>query len=265
MYQMSQTYSIDQLVAPYFSQRDHHEISRYRLQDIPADFSSTSFINASEPFFSNYSSASSTGNFYNSKTNAPYHSFKAQPEYHFTPDHFLKPGTGGKFIGATEEVIQYVKEAFSAIFDKQLPENINLFILNAAEFRKLAPNPSTIGFSINRGQYGLISEIFVLNDSLGRVLLTIGHELGHVLTATLGNHHDEEAKAYAFSFLWMEKIKEHNIAGLGKAIITELPALNGLHDVAFGFVKKLLLLGKGIKEIYRGLVKGFISYRKSYF
>ena len=53
-------------------------------------------------------------------------------------------------------------------------------------------------------------------------MLTIGHELGHVLTKTLSRHHDEEAKAYAFSLVWIDAIKKNNIANLSGAIITEL-------------------------------------------
>ena len=124
---------------------------------------------------------------------------------------------------------------------------------------KIAPHPGTIGLSINRGKDGLTSEIFVLNDTLARVLLTLGHELGHVLTQTLDNPHDEEAKAYAFSLVWMKAIKEHDIAGLSDAIVTERPAENGLHNVAFGFVERLLQTGKEVGEIYVELIRKVIS------
>jgi len=240
MYQMSHNYSIDQLVAPYFSQRTFSGIAAEKYLDgqLPAI-----------PIYSPW--------LYSNKIKDNYHSV-------FSADLFLKPGTSGKFIGATEEIINYVTEAFSTIFNRSLPENINISVLDHHEFKKLAPHPSTVGLSVNRGQFGLPSDIFVLNDSLGRVLLTLGHELGHVLTPTLRNHHDEEAKAYAFSILWMEKIRENNIAGLSNSIITELPALNGLHDVAFGFVRKLLKAGKNALEVYTDLIKGLISYLDGY-
>src|SRR3989338_2086919 len=159
-----------------------------------------------------------------------YHLLAIQPEYHFVPDHFLKPGKEGIFVGKAEEVREFVEEAFEKIFQQQFPRNIKMSVLNQEEFRKIAPSPNTIGLSLNRGQHGLLSEIFILNDSLGRVMLTIGHELGHVLTKTLSNPHEEEAKAYAFSLLWMKVIQEHDIADLGEAIITERPAENGLQD-----------------------------------
>ena len=165
----------------------------------------------------------------------------------------------GEFVGKASEVKEYVEEAFEKIFDEPFPDNIKVSVLNEKEFRKLAPASSTIGLSINRNKQGMLSEIFILNDSLGRVMLTIGHELGHVLSETLSNPQDEEAKAYAFSLLWMKTIKEHNIAGLGSAIILESPAQNGLHNIAFDFVQKLIAQGKNVWEVYLALVNGKLT------
>jgi len=189
-----------------------------------------------------------------------YNLISIQPEYHFVPDNFLKPGKEGAFVGKAEEVREFVEEAFEKICHKQFPTNIKMSILGQEEFRKIAPSSGTIGLSLNRGQQGLLSEIFILNDTLGRVMLTIGHELGHVLTQTLGNAHDEEAKAYAFSLLWIKTIQEHDIAGLGEAIITEHPAENGLHNLAFRFVYQLLSQGKEIEEIYAEIVAEAASF-----
>ena len=108
--------------------------------------------------------------------------------------------------------------------------------------------------TINCSTLGLIFDIFILNGSLGRVLLTIGHELGHVLTPTLDNPHDEEAKAYAFSYVWMKIIQELNIAGLKNVIVNENPAPNGLHDKAFAFIQHLWQQGKTHWEIYCNLL-----------
>jgi hypothetical protein len=188
-----------------------------------------------------------------------YSLFSMKEEYHFIPDTFLKPGKEGIFVGETDEVREFVEEAFEKIFHQEFPANIKMSILNQEEFRRIAPSPGTIGLSLNRGQQGLLSEIFILNDSLGRVMLTIGHELGHVLTKTLPNPHDEEAKAYAFSLVWMKAIKEHDIANLAEAIITERPAENGLHNVSFSFVHDLLSQGKEAAEIYDNLVKEDLS------
>src|SRR3989338_821177 len=173
-----------------------------------------------------------------------YLSTPSHKEYHFQPEQFLKPGKEGKFVGQAEEIREFVEESFEKMFDTTFPEDIKISVCTEEQFRKLAPHPGTIGLSINRRKQGLLSEIFVLNGSLGRVLLTVGHELGHVFTHTLEHAQNEEAKAYAFSMAWMEVIKEHNIAGLQSAFVDESPAHNGLHDVAFGFVSQLLKEGQ---------------------
>ncbi len=190
---------------------------------------------------------------------SPYNLFTFQPEYHFIPDNFLKPGQNSIFVGKAAEVRGYIEEAFENIFDRPFPSDIKISILDQENFRKLAPAANTIGLSINRSSFGLLSEIFILNDSLGRVMLTIGHELGHVLTPTLPNLHDEEAKAYAFSLLWMKIIKEKNIANLSAAIITECPAENGLHNISFRFVQNLICQGKEERELYLELAQKEIS------
>ena len=188
-----------------------------------------------------------------------YNFITPKAEYHFSPDLFLRPGKEGIFVGQAEEVRQFVEEAFTEIFQQPFPNNVKISILNRQEFNKITPSPNTVGLSINRGVQGLLSEIFILNDNLGRVMLTIGHELGHVLTQTLANPHDEEAKAYAFSLLWIKKIQEQNIANLGDALITECPADNGLHNVSFHFVHSLMLQGKEAVEIYRELISLSLS------
>ncbi len=195
----------------------------------------------------------------NEAKNNFYNLVNIQPEYHFIPDNFLKPGKDSIFVGKAEEIKAEVEKAFELIFNSPFPKDIKLSILEREEFRKLAPSPGVIGLSINRGNLGLLSEIFVLNDSIGRVMLTIGHELGHVLTPTLEKAHDEEAKAYAFSLIWMKTIKEHNICSLAEAIILESPAQNGLHNVAFEFVHKMMREGREEGEIYEELKENKIS------
>jgi hypothetical protein len=204
----------------------------------------------------NYESVESQTYSHNDPT---YDLMQTHQEYHFQPDNFLKPGTGSKFVGEAEEVREFVEETFEKMFNQPFPTDIKISVLNEKKFRKIAPNNSTIGLSINRRKHGLLSEIFILNDSLGRVMLTIGHELGHVMTETLSHGQDEEAKAYSFSYAWMEVIKQHNIANLGDALILEIPADNGLHDIAFRFVEKLRREGRNVWEIYEDLVEGKVS------
>ena len=176
-------------------------------------------------------------------------------EYQFTPDPFLKPGHEGRFIGQAQEIQSYIEEAFETMFSQQFPTNIQLSILPKQEFQKLTKKEGVIGLSINRKSQGLLSEVFVLEGSLARVMLTLGHELGHVLTPTLSTAHDEEAKAYAFSFAWMQIIKENNIANLADAFIIENPAINGLHDVACNFVMNIMKKGTIAWHIYQELIQ----------
>ena len=248
-------------------------------QYIPArNYSKLEFItrsadiaySASSPTFQEYSTFSFsslpifeynfeiTNKVYN-HNNPAYKLFTPIPEYHFSPDNFLKPGKEGIFVGKAGEIREYIEETFEKMFEKPFPSDIKISICNQKEFRKIAPSPGVIGLSLNRRKFGLLSEIFVLNDSLGRVMLTLGHELGHVLTETLDDSHDEEAKAYAFSLAWMKKVKEHNIAGLQEAILLENPAENGLHNIAFHFVQKLLQQGKDAWEVYLSFVRKMVS------
>ena len=197
------------------------------------------------------------GNGYNSVS---YHSVSGlglpRSEYFFQPDVFLKLGHGGQFVGTAETIKPFVEEAFEALFNKSFPETIRVHVLPEPEFRAIAPHSETIGLSINRK---LSSEIFVLQGSLGRVLLTVGHELGHVLTNPLEQPHDEEAKAYAFSVIWMNILKEHNIAGLGNSFVAELPAENGLHNVSFSFVQRMMQQGVSAWKLYRDIISNIVS------
>jgi len=183
-----------------------------------------------------------------------YDLFPKKQEYHFNPELFLKPGKEGIFVGKAEEIRPHIENAFEKMFGKAIPNNIKISICNPEEFKKIAPSPDVVGLSINRTKHGLLSEIFVPEGSLGRVMLTLGHELGHALTASLNNPCDEEAKAYAFSFAWMKIIKENNIANLQDAIVLENPAHNGLHDVAFSIVTKKMKQ-KSAWEVYREMIQ----------
>ena len=99
-------------------------------------------------------------------------------------------------------------------------------------------------------------------DQLARLMLTIGHEIGHVNALPLGNAVDEEAKAFAFSMDWMNAVRQNNIGGLYEAISPN-PAKNGLHNRAFDFVMRLIEQGMKAVEVYLGLVKGDISIKNT--
>ncbi len=226
----------------------------YNTLHIP---SFSSFSSSASPITSNYSYSSKLPTYSHNQTQ--YQQMQTHQEYHFQPDNFLKPGKQSIFVGDAQQIRPFIEDAFQHMFNQPFPTDIKITICNESEFRKIAPSPGTIGLSINRRQQGLLSEIFVLNDSLARVLLTFGHELGHVLTKTLPNPHDEEAKAYSFSIAWLNLIKEHNIANLQDTIITETPAHNGLHNVAFNFISKLLKQGQDAWNIYTQIISQITS------
>ena len=182
----------------------------------------------------------------------------------FAPEIFLNPSRQkARFVGDKSGMISFVNEAFELMMNEKLPENISINIVHFEEFKLLhsafgAWNNGILGFSIN----GKEKRIFVRENNLDALMLVTGHEIGHVLTETLPNKHDEEAKAFAFSIEWAETIKKHDIAGLGSSIKDSIefePARNGLHDVAFAFVDFMVKKGRKAIELHKDLVKGYVS------
>ncbi|MFC1801539.1 hypothetical protein ACFLZB_03665 [Nanoarchaeota archaeon] len=178
---------------------------------------------------------------YKNSNQTLYNISKSQPtniEYTFTPDNFLIPGRTKRFIGDAEQIQEEIEEAFLKTTGLELPSDISINICSQPQFKKMICHAGVRGFSINRKQSGQVSEIFILNDDLARVMLTIGHEIGHVMSKSLKDRRLEEAKAFAFSKAWMKTIKKHNIANLSNSIVPENPANNGIHDIAHQFTNK---------------------------
>lgn len=188
------------------------------------------------------------------------------PRDYFVADTFLKPGSTARFVGDAAEIKQYVEEAFKATTSGEIPADIAITVLKDAEFRKAhiehngSWNDGIMGFSLNTNGRG-VNKVFVRAAELDKLMLTIGHEIGHVLTPSLTNEHDEEAKAFAFSLAWMNSIRENNIAGIGNNILPE-PAENGLHDIAFGFVMRLVENGMRAWEAFLQLARGTLTIRE---
>jgi len=163
----------------------------------------------------------------------------------------------------TEELMAEVNKACNATIGQDFPQDTSIVVCDEAEFAKAhteiggTTTHGVLGFSLNSNGNG-INRIFVKENHLDQLMLTIGHELGHVLTATLNNMQDEEAKAFAFSIAWMDAILKNNIAGLQKCIAPN-PARNGLHDVAFNFVQQLIESGNKAIAVFSQLSNGIIS------
>ena len=182
----------------------------------------------------------------------------------FTPEIFLNPSRQkAGFVDDNDEIKSIANETFELMMKQKMPENISINVLSFAEFRALhsgfgAWNNGILGFSIN----GNNKQIFVRENHLDVLMIVIGHEIGHVLTETLPNKHDEEAKAFAFSMEWAKTIKKHNIANLGMSIKDDIsfePARNGLHDVAFAFVDLMVKKGRKAIDLHRDLTKKYVS------
>lgn len=179
----------------------------------------------------------------------------------FNPLSFLNPERPvARFITNLDELLPIITETFEKIMDEEFPDNMSIKICDESELKKIHEKnggawvPSIQGFSLNRNGRG-INEIFVKKDALDSMMLTIGHEIGHVLTPTLNDAVDEEAKAFAFSLAWIETIKEHNIGDLAPNISPN-PARNGLHDKAFSFVVEILKSGKSAFQTFKEIAKG---------
>jgi len=187
-------------------------------------------------------------------------------DYVFSPKPFLRPMRPScQFIGEASDVEEYVREAFRETTGSELPDDITFHVCSPFELKRIHKqfsgswSPGIMGFAINRVGKGQ-SEIFVKENFLDELLIIIGHEVGHVMSEPLPSKRDEEAKAFAFEMAWIHALHEKNIAGLRENLVLDTkPASNGLHDVAFSFIQKLLDSGRQAFDIFSGLVSGNIS------
>jgi len=169
-------------------------------------------------------------------------------------------------IKNSSEIMPYIREAFEKLVGEKFPEDhLKIHILDDKEFEKAhGPGgkfgPGIQGFALNRQGKG-INEVFVRKNHLDHLMLTLGHEIGHVMSKTLLDDRDEEAKAFAFSVAWMKTIKENNIAGLAGSIMPN-PARNGLHDVAFEYLLELISKGKSAWQLFKEIADSTISITK---
>lgn len=181
----------------------------------------------------------------------------------FSADDFLDPHRPPTpFVGKAEELAPYVEEAFETLMGSPLPQDIIVRVGTEEQLAKAYPggwDASIQGFALNRVGWGT-SEIFVKQNDLDRLLLTVGHELGHVMSQPLSAIHDEEAKAFAFGLAWMKTIKDNDIAGIAHAVNPN-PARNGLHDIAFDFVASLIERGMAAMDVFSKLVQRCITVR----
>jgi len=200
--------------------------------------------------------------------NKPYHEAIYAASHPFTPELFLKPSRPrARFVVDNNEAGRIAGEVFELMAREKLPDSISISVLPFDEFRLLHSmfgswSSGILGFSLN----GEEKRIFARENHLDALMLVIGHEIGHVLTETLPNKHDEEAKAFAFSVEWANTIKQHDVANLGSSIKDDFePARNGLHDVAFQFVEFMLKKGRNAMQLHDDLARHYLSvFDKAY-
>jgi hypothetical protein len=199
-----------------------------------------------------------------------YPSIHYDGQHLFNPEILLKPSRQkARFVDDNNEAKSIAEEIFELMMKAPLPRDISISILPFDDFKMLhsrfgAWSSGILGFSLN----GNHKKILVRENHLDSLMMVIGHEIGHVLTETLPNKHDEEAKAFAFSIEWARTIKKHNVSDLGSGIKGNLdfePARNGLHDIAFGFVDFMVKKGKRAMQLHDDLAKGYMSVFNTFY
>jgi hypothetical protein len=178
----------------------------------------------------------------------------------------IRPKT--QFINEAWQIQDCIKESFQTLMNKSFPDDIIVKVCDKETMKMICEQNNskfkegTLGFAINNKQINnnQNSQIFILQNNLDKMMLVIGHEIGHVLSHRLNNPHNEEAKAFAFELAWAKVIKENNIANLQDSINLNLkPARNGLHDVAFNFVANQIKKGNNALELFWMFIKNNLS------
>jgi hypothetical protein len=174
-----------------------------------------------------------------------------QPEVFLLPDRPVS-----QFVSEAKLIEPFVREAFAKTTRKEFPADIVVNVCSPIGMMEANKNwhPSIVGFSKNRLGFG-VSEIFLLQNQMDALMVTAGHELGHVIALPAQTHLDEEAKAFAFESAFLETLWREDIAGLRSSInfYAFTPAANGLHNVAFDFVRKQIFFGKRPLELFNDL------------
>ena len=187
---------------------------------------------------------------------APRDLYKAAKNHEDHNEHvlsFIKPDANPiDMVKETCEIQEYVEDIFKKVTGNPFPRNIELNVLAEKEFLDMHSSNgdrsrNVLGFSLNRNHPGnndSINQVFVKEADIAQVLIVMGHEIGHVLSQPLDDIKDEEAKAFAFEYAWVEAMIEYDFAGLRESLTTPVPADNGLHNIASDFVLDLINTGK---------------------
>jgi hypothetical protein len=189
-------------------------------------------------------------NNYNQKNkNIYFHGYLASPKLnqsYTSSSPFVLQDIETKFIGDVNEISEHIEDAFAKVTGESFPDDIIIHVCSKDKLKEFHKefssswNDGIAGFSVNRKNSFQKSEIFVCRGELADVIATIGHEIGHCISAPLDNIRDEEAKAFAFEFAWVKVINDNNIAELKGCFNIHNPAKNNIHDKAFEFVNDII-------------------------
>lgn len=185
------------------------------------------------------------------------HYSRPATQYVFAPEPFInKFSTETRFVDDAYKIKDFIWEAFKATTGKELPKDLIVCICSEKKLADLHGNfhPGIQGFALSAER-----TVFVKNNTLDKVMVVLGHEIGHILTPTLDDARDEEAKAFAFCMEWINKIKELNIADLSDKLKLPEPARNGVHNTALDFVLKFVREGKNALQLFWDLSKKLVK------
>lgn len=102
------------------------------------------------------------------------------------------------------------------------------------------------------------NRIYVKRDSLAMMVLSIGHEIGHMITHSLGGL--EEKKAYAFEGWWTDSLLGLGLPYLSKEEIDSIrnkrPSGSKIHEEAFDLVKTWRESGYSCKRLFYKIIAG---------
>jgi hypothetical protein len=170
-----------------------------------------------------------------------------------------------RFIGDVNEISEHIEDAFEKVTGESFPDDVIIHVCSKNKMKEFHSEFSSswsdgiAGFSVNRKNSFQRSEIFVCRGELADVMATIGHELGHCISAPLDNMRDEEAKAFAFEFAWVKAIDKNNIAELKGCFNIRAPAKNNIHDRAFELVNNFIKNGADALSICFRLINKEIT------
>ncbi len=204
-------------------------------------------------------------NYTSTYTNDKQYTTTSNNSYYFSPDPFLNPNRPReRFTGKAEDIKHYIKDAFEKTTNNALPDDIDIIICSEKEFKENTKieDPGVRGVTLNRRHLGQITNIIIKEDEFAKIMLTIGHELGHAISLPLVDDINEEAKAFAFQVAFMHSLHEYNVANMRNCINLDFnPATNGIHNVAFNHVSRLITNGTKPLEIFRGIVQKQITFQ----